>query len=302
MKKLNSFIIFSILLLFQFSREIRAQGTTGAQFLNIGVGSRACAMGDSYGAIANDASAIYWNPAGLTQLSSANFMVSQNFWLLDMSAKQFAGGFPTKFGHFGLGILYFSSGSIPKIENFLKVGEYTAYDLSFDVAYAYELWHSLSFGISGSYISQKIENFNATTYAFNVGLMYRLQKYPALQFGIILRNAGPAIKFIQQSDPLPLSFKIGGSYLGKTITLSTEIDKTLDNDIQYALGGEYLFNKILALRAGYNSLLSFTFGFGIIWEKLELSYAYLPNIKIDHAHIISIRFLLARNREIPGGI
>ncbi len=44
-------------------------GISTAQFLKIGVGGRASALGDAFVAIANDASALYWNPAGLSQFS-----------------------------------------------------------------------------------------------------------------------------------------------------------------------------------------------------------------------------------------
>ena len=43
-------------------------GTAGAQFLEIGVSARAIGMGEAYVAVSNDATAMYYNPAGLTQL------------------------------------------------------------------------------------------------------------------------------------------------------------------------------------------------------------------------------------------
>ena len=44
-------------------------GTTTAQFLKLGVGARAIGMGEAYSAIADDPTAIYWNPAGLAAVS-----------------------------------------------------------------------------------------------------------------------------------------------------------------------------------------------------------------------------------------
>ena len=61
------------------------KGEAGAQFLKIGAGARACAMGEAFTGIADDPSAIYWNPAGLTQMNSAQIIAMQNFYLLDMS-------------------------------------------------------------------------------------------------------------------------------------------------------------------------------------------------------------------------
>jgi len=42
-----------------------AKGTTGAAFLTMGMGARAVGMGGAYSAVAADASAVSWNPAGL---------------------------------------------------------------------------------------------------------------------------------------------------------------------------------------------------------------------------------------------
>src|SRR5271155_3166064 len=47
-----------------------ANGTTAAEFLQLGVGARALTMGQAYTAVADDASALYWNPADMTQIQN----------------------------------------------------------------------------------------------------------------------------------------------------------------------------------------------------------------------------------------
>src|SRR2546423_897852 len=56
-------------------------GTSGASVLNIPVGARAIGMGEAYPALADDASSLYWNPAGIALLnqSEASFMYNQLF-------------------------------------------------------------------------------------------------------------------------------------------------------------------------------------------------------------------------------
>ena len=51
-------------------------GMAAAQFLKIGVGARAAGMGESFVAVSNDASALYWNPAGITQSTGNEIIVS----------------------------------------------------------------------------------------------------------------------------------------------------------------------------------------------------------------------------------
>ena len=53
-------------------------------YLKIGVGERADAMGGAYVAMANDASATYWNPAGLVQIGRNELVVSHLDWLVDV--------------------------------------------------------------------------------------------------------------------------------------------------------------------------------------------------------------------------
>ena len=52
------------------------RGTSSAELLKLGVGARAVAMGEAFSAAADDATALYWNAAGLTRVSaqSATFM------------------------------------------------------------------------------------------------------------------------------------------------------------------------------------------------------------------------------------
>ena len=58
-------LLFSLIFSNLSGQTINRYGTTAANFLEIGVGSRATSMGDAYVAVANDVSSIYWNPAGL---------------------------------------------------------------------------------------------------------------------------------------------------------------------------------------------------------------------------------------------
>ena len=58
-------------------------GTSGAQFLKIGPGARVDSLGGAFGAIANDVTAIYWNPAGLSQLTATSVSGTHTVWLAD---------------------------------------------------------------------------------------------------------------------------------------------------------------------------------------------------------------------------
>jgi hypothetical protein len=84
-KVVGSVVVLAALMLF-YAQGVHAQGAgeTAADWLTIGVGARPSAMGDSYTAIGDDASAIFWNPAGMTGTSKTEFMFQYGLWLADI--------------------------------------------------------------------------------------------------------------------------------------------------------------------------------------------------------------------------
>ena len=114
---LRTFVLVGFLLL--MTTKVFGVGEAGAQFLKIGVGARACAMGEAFVAVADDPTAIYWNPAGLRQLSKIEILGMQSFWLMDMGYQYLAAVIPLPlgFGTLGAAAAYSSSGTIPKFED-----------------------------------------------------------------------------------------------------------------------------------------------------------------------------------------
>ncbi|MCB9250237.1 MAG: UPF0164 family protein [Ignavibacteriales bacterium] len=93
MKKL--LITFLFLFTLASTKTLGGQrvGISTAQFLKIGVGGRASAMGDAFVAVANDVSALYWNPAGLAQAVDDEIMFSHNNWVVDIGHEFFGAGY-----------------------------------------------------------------------------------------------------------------------------------------------------------------------------------------------------------------
>ena len=81
-----------------FSQTVSKTGTTAAQFLKIGVGARALAMGGAYAATSNDATALYWNPAGLSSLKKNEILLDHQDWILDVDLDFVGASFKTPLG------------------------------------------------------------------------------------------------------------------------------------------------------------------------------------------------------------
>ena len=90
MKKIIILLLAVIIQTAGTAGDFSKVGTVSAQFLKIGVGARAMALGGSFTALANDVSTLYWNPAGITNLNGFSFAVSHTEWFADIS-HDFAG-------------------------------------------------------------------------------------------------------------------------------------------------------------------------------------------------------------------
>lgn len=270
------------------SSSAYALGETGAQFLKIGVGARACAVGEAYTALSDDATAIYWNPAGLAQLSAGAVTAMQNFWLMDMSYQYAAVAVPVHYGGFGLAVAYSSSGEIPKFEDFQQVGDYSAYDAAGTIAYATRIGRCLSSGVGLKLVQQKIEEESATGFAVDVGLLCSCPTIKGISMGLVAQNLGPAIKFIDEPDPLPWNVKFGVGYSTGPLTLACDVMKPRDDDMRVGAGGEFVIKSVLALRGGYNSANTYTAGAGLAWRRISAGYTFVPYEDIDDSHRISL--------------
>src|SRR5262245_2955826 len=111
-----------------------AKGTTTAEFLKLGAGARAEAMGEAFSAVADDATALYWNPGALTRIheksSSATLMhapyVASSFFDYVGFAKNINGR-----DAWGASLQYFSAGAITQTDvNGFDQGSFTPYDMA----------------------------------------------------------------------------------------------------------------------------------------------------------------------------
>jgi len=148
----------------------------------------------------------------------------------------------------------------------------------------------LSIGAGIKYIFTNIDEYNASTFAASLGVMYNFEFIKELRCGAILKNIGPEIKFINEGDPLPLTFALGIAYAIDEFLTAVQLEKILYDDIEFGFGSEYIFLNTASIRIGYNTKRNYSLGLGLYWRYLELGYSFLPNNDIEASHIISLRF------------
>jgi len=288
MKKLFIlFFLFSITNVFGQSKA----GTSAAQFLKIGVGARAIAMGEAFVASSNDVLALYWNPAGLTFIDRASFSTTHTEWFAGITHDFVGVAVPIGQGALGASITLLNSDEI-EITTILEPDGtgiyYDASDLAISLSYARSLLDRFSVGITGKYIQQKLYNESASTMAIDIGTILHTEFY-GLRIGMCLSNFGGEMKLdgpdlivpynrggniaitpdieakmSTEKWPLPTNFRVGIAVdlIGKTgksvvsshssrLTLAVDGSHPTDNEERGNIGLEYSWRNSVALRMGY---------------------------------------------------
>ena len=255
-------------------------GISTAEFLKIGVGSRSSSMGDAFVAIANDASALYWNPAGLVQFNQDQVMFSHNQWVVDIS-NDFLGAVYHLDGTnaFGLAVTSLSTQDMPVTTEFspFGTGEYFSYgDLAFAVTYSRKMTDKFSFGGTVRYIEETLDKLKMR------GVMIDLGTYD------------------WQSFSPPTIFRIGFAFEpyesgDNKITTSVQLNHPNDNSENVSTGFEYSWKNIVFLRGGYLFNVpeqNYSFGFGVnIPIRIafcEVDYSYSNFTLLGNAQRFSI--------------
>lgn len=219
---------FWILLLFVASFAGAAQ-RPGAVFLLIWPGARATAMAGAFSSIADDATACYYNQAGLAFLDRQSITIQHAPWLSGLHQGmyyEYAGwAKPIKNGTFGLNLIYLTTGPTDVIDpdgNY--IGTYTTFDIAAGLNYGFKLTQKLGVGAGWKFIYSYLvapwvfgrlpylgikSGGIGISYAFDAGLLYK-----PLQFGslaVVLQNLGPNIGYTESgaSDPLPYTLRLG---------------------------------------------------------------------------------------------
>src|ERR1700733_10722233 len=148
-----------------------AAGKTGASFLDIPVGAGPAALGSAYSALATDAYAPVWNPAGLGYLNSTQVAAQHVSYLQSISYEFLSVVVPVHPGDaLGMSAQYVGSGNIDSTDKAGNtVGSYSDNFGAYSLAYGHALTNRLSVGVTGKLIHIQLSDVSANAYAGDVG-------------------------------------------------------------------------------------------------------------------------------------
>lgn len=275
-----------------------AAGEAGFAFLKLGVGARPMGMGGAYVALANDPTAVYWNPAGLGGAEGAQVTVMHNEWIQDFRQEFAAVSRSVGSGTLGLGISGFYTSELESRDDVGNlIGHFGFNDLAVTGAYAHRFGGSTTGGIGVKFIREMIDQENATAVAFDLGGRVALGS-SGLSLGAALQNLGGDATFRSVSFPLPRTIRAGAaltrsiaSLSGKGV-LSAEVRNARGDGTRESVGGEFEYKERIALRAGakfgYDDE-KMAFGLGLIQRRFRFDYALVPfSSSLGTTHFVSI--------------
>lgn len=209
-------LVYRIIILFIVAIPISSQageekvGTSAASFLKIGVGARATGMGEAFCAVADDPTAMYWNPAGLSLIEGKQLTYIHNFWFEDITTGFLGYAHPFKDFSLGVGIDYLTMGEVEETTELQPRGTGKKFRVEDDTAgiisYARRMGGNLSLGMNVKYVQQNVANESAAGYAADLGLLCKLSP---LRLGLAVQNIGTSMKFVEKEFPLPFNIKAG---------------------------------------------------------------------------------------------
>jgi len=262
-------------------------GTTGASFLKIGVG-RATAMGEAFTAVANDASASYFNPAGLAH-AARQVQFNHADWIADINHDHLSVVLPVSgFGTVSFAVTALTMGDMEQtlIDNpntRAREDEGTglmfgAADFCVAASYARIITDKLSFGLTAKGVQQSIWDMSASALGLDFGLFYNTG-FRSLRIGAAVTNFGTQLAFHgRQLDfgfewpdsgptslpgsyrtegmPLPTLFRFGLAYdlvdaAPSKLTAAIDLNHPSDINETVNFGLEYGLSNLLFLRGGY---------------------------------------------------
>lgn len=218
-----------------------AQGEAAVPFLLLAPDSRAGGIGESGAGLADNSSAIFWNPAGIAFLSGTEVSITHSNWLpqfnLDLfydylTYRQY---FEELSGSVTASITYMNFGEFVRTGEAdpTPLGTFRSFDAALTLGYATKLSSDWGFGFNFRVIHSRLSDQSvgeekgkgvATSVSFDVATMWRPEKFvlPLIDeniggkfsLGINLSNLGPKIYYIDkaQADPIPTNFRLGFAY------------------------------------------------------------------------------------------
>ena len=285
--KIKSFVFVQTLLLcfcVQAS-SLRKVAQSGMQYLKIGVDAQMVGRGEAGISLSEGIQAVFWNPAGLSEIQGQGVFISHNSWIADISFDAFAYGYNLgNLGSIAVSAMWVDYGELKATSvahsldesnesGYIDEGIFQPVDLAFGLAYARKISSQFSMGGQVRYLyesygsnvivltngeEKKIDN-TISAYSFDLGTRY-LTGFKSLVFSMAIQNFSPDMKYHYESFSPPLTFKMGlamdlldffNNKSRSQLLVAVDALHPRDYTERLNLGLEYDYLGMFQLRSGY---------------------------------------------------
>jgi hypothetical protein len=303
----TAFFYMLFMLLWPPQHAFASSGTKGAAFLDIPVGAGPAALGSAYTALATDAYAPIYNPAGLGFLSGTQ-VAAQHLSYLDSINDEFM-SFVHPVGEgkaIGFSAQYLGTGNVNATgpDNAEPLGTYSSHYGAYSMVYGQKVTDKLSWGLTGKWINAKLANVSANAYAADIWSLYQATDH--LKLAVTATNLGSKLTFTSQGDPLPQEEHLAAAYQPERYwTLVFEGVHSQSGLNSGRAGVEWSPIERVKLRAGYktdttqglSAMAGLTTGIGLnVWGQ-EFSYAWVPYGDLGDTQYFSMLIRFGRSDE-----
>ena len=268
--------------------------STGGQvdeFLSFGAGARSMGMGSAFVAVSDDASATYWNPAGLSQITRKELTLLQATLFADTTYDFYSYVQPSKKGGSAWGVNMTKLGSAgfekvsttvdPQSQQFTSVntnGSFQVQESALSWAYGRKVVDHVSIGAALRKITRAVDTSSDSSMAGDLGAMIDA-KDGQERIGLKISNLYAKTSG-DTSDSLPLIFRLGASdqFFKRRLLIDVDINKNFNANTGWSTGGEFSFTRNFKGRFGLQGDLGEGFretdmGFGYTLKSVTLDYA-----------------------------
>lgn len=309
--------LIAIIILFFLKSAMAGDAlTTGFAFLSTDFNARTSATSGAFTTLRGDVGSVFVNPAGLAYSDKRHYIFNYSSYLVDVSGG--LAGYTQEYEDFGIlnaAVHYIDYGNFDEtFENGTKTGAtFNPAEFAFSVGWAKQFEKNVSYGLNFKYIFSHIyENYNASAFAFDLGLLWDASEYQDnLYFGIAVLNLGYNFEYYNNvEEDLPLGIRVGFSKLLEHLPLEIAISSIDAHRIDgidqifktLAVGGEFKISESLRFRLGYNSRLhsdlkaieetefgGISGGLGFYINKFRIDYSYSNYNLLGNTHRFGIQ-------------
>lgn len=300
--------LFSLFLFVNFTFADDNFGSPGA-FLRFGVGTRALALGNAFTAIADDATAVYWNPAGLIQMRNIQLNVQYSHLPFDRTFHFIGSVLPLRrIGSFGFSWIGYKVNNLEARQtNTLKPDYFFSNsENALMISFGRQINSRLSMGGNFKWIYHSLDNRTASGYGFDAAILVTLIQN--LKMGIMIQDINTQKKWDNGfTDLFQQTIRIGASYhLAPYLLFSGEIENRWNEKPVRHFGVEIKSFNNLSVQIGMNKN-RFTSGasLNIPLSNIDLKLGYgLTNSEIGdfyiHGFSLNLSFHRASSKSFPG--